>query len=463
MNALIQRWNETLSRKQDQWALHCCSSNEKLSFAALDARSKILRQRLLSELHTGRRRNIFAFQVADRIEWMAAFLASAMVDAIALPIDTTYPPSEVERVLEVYNATLFYDGALFRKGRAHNQTRRFSKDTGLVKLTSGSSSAPKAIPFSHAQMISDAETIIRTMKILPEDVHYATIPLGHSYGLGSLVYPLFVHGIPIVFNSMPLPSILVRELTDTGASVMPTIPAIIRGMADASDTSIPGTLRLVISAASKLTPEIADTFHHRTGLRVHNFYGSSETGGIAYDSDGLADLASGTIGEPMHGVKVWITRSGRVSVSSGAVFTCGNHRRDPDSGCGIHLMPDRGTIRDGMLTLTGRSNRIAKHNGKRINLEQIERILTEHPAIRESYVIYDEGNHRLMAALACDSLPENFPDWMSNRMPAWQRPKYIHTTAALPHNDRGKPDKARIAHSLSAHAKRVSWPQSETP
>ena len=442
MNALIQRWNETLSRKQDQWALHCCSSNEKLSFAALDARSKILRQRLLSELHTGRRRNIFAFQVADRIEWMAAFLASAMVDAIAFPIDTTYPPSEVERVLEVYNATLFYDGALFRKGRAHNQTRRFSKDTGLVKLTSGSSSAPKAIPFSHAQMISDAETIIRTMKILPEDVHYATIPLGHSYGLGSLVYPLFVHGIRL--SSIPCRFLhywsgnsRYRRIRDA------TIPPL-SGNGDASEPAS-GKLRLVISAASKLTPKspirsiiepdfgwIISTVHARPGNRIR--------------FPRLADLAS-ALSESHARVKVWITRSGRVSVSSERL-NLGNHRRDPDSGCGIHLMPDRGTIRDGMLTLTGRSNRIAKHNGKRINLEQIERILTEHPAIRESYVIYDEGNHRLMAALACDSLPENFPDWMSNRMPAWQRPKYIHTTAALPHNDRGKPDKARIAHSL---------------
>lgn len=462
MNALIRRWNETLNRKQDEWALSCCSSNAKLSFAALDARAQTLRRRLQSELPP-RGRHIIAFQVADRIEWMAVFLASAMLDAIALPIDTTYPPAEVERVLSVYNATLFYDGKLFRKGNARTQTRRFCKDTGLVKLTSGSSSEPKAIPFTHGQMISDAETIVRTMGIIPEDVHYATIPLGHSYGLGSLVYPLFLHGIPIAFNSMPLPSILARELRETGASVMPTIPAIIRGLADSSDTGIPKTLRLVVSAASKLTPEIATAFHNRTGLRVHNFYGSSETGGIAYDSEGMADLASGTIGQPMHGVNVWIAPSGRVSVSSGAVFTCENRRRDPDTGCGIHLMPDHGTIRDGLLTLTGRSNRIAKHNGKRINLEQIERILTGHPAIREAYVIYDEENHRLMAALACDSLPGDFPDWMSGRMPAWQRPKYIHATPSLPHNDRGKPDKARIARELANHAKRVSWPQSETP
>lgn len=462
MNAFLRKWTETLNSRPDEWALLSCSSGNRLSFTALDAKALAIAQRLRSEVPNPAH-SIIAFQVTDRIEWMAVFLATVMVDAIALPIDNTYPPAEVERVLAFYHATLFFDGQSFRKGSARMPNRRFSKDTGLIKLTSGSSSQPKAIPFTHDQMISDADTIVASMGILPDDIHYATIPLGHSYGLGSLVYPLFVHGIPVVFNSMPLPSILARELKETRATVMPTIPAIIRGLSEASDTTIPDSLRLVISAASKLTPEIAHSFHKRSGRRVHNFYGSSETGGIAYDTEGTVDLAAGTIGKPMQGVDLKITSTGRVSVSSAAVFTCGNRHRDAHTGYGIHLMPDRGAIRDGMLTLSGRSNRIAKHNGKRINLEQIERILTGHPLIREAYVIYHEETHRLMAALACDALPDDFAVWMTDRMPPWQRPKYVHVSTSLPHNDRGKPDKARIAHELSTNAKRVSWPQSETP
>ena len=134
------------------------------------------------------------------------------------------------------------------------------------------------------------------MEIAPGDRNLGAIPFGHSYGLGNLVLPLIVQGTPIINSQEILPEPLARQIRRFGATVLPSVPAVLRALAASSvDAADLRSLRRVISAGAPLRPEVARDFHDRFGLPIHNFYGSSETGGICFDRTGEATLAGRSV------------------------------------------------------------------------------------------------------------------------------------------------------------------------
>ena len=168
-------------------------------------------------------------------------------------------------------------------------------------------------------LLADGRQVVQTMKIKPSDRNLAVIPLGHSYGLGNLVMPLILQGTGVVC----VPSFVPRQIFDLierhHATVLPAVPAIFRALTGLNDVVKPSTLRLAISAGAPLSAEIARDFHGRFGMMIHNFYGSSETGGICYDRIGRATLEGRSVGKPMAGVKVTIQKDRHIAVSSPAV------------------------------------------------------------------------------------------------------------------------------------------------
>ena len=116
---------------------------------------------------------------------------------------------------------------------AENAVRRLGKpesvDWGedppvLLKLTSGTTAAPRAIRFRSGQLLADAVQICDTMGIGEDDLNYAVIPLSHSYGFSNLVTPLLVRGVPMAISTDRMPRAVLDGLERTGATVFPGMP-----------------------------------------------------------------------------------------------------------------------------------------------------------------------------------------------------------------------------------------------
>ena len=197
--------------------------------------------------------------------WLATFLAIQKIGAAAVPLDTSLPP-------ESQRDTIYRLGA------------RPKTSICCVKLTSGTSGDLKRIFCSAANLQADGEHIIRTTGSRPADRNLAIIPLGHSYGLGNLVMPLLLQGTAVVCAQAFFPRQILRLIDEHQVTVLPTVPAILRALAQLKGTTKPSSLRLVISAGAPLTAEVAQQFNQRYGIKIHNFYGSSETGGTAMRS-----------------------------------------------------------------------------------------------------------------------------------------------------------------------------------
>ena len=178
-------------------------------------------------------------------------------------------------------------------------------DAALLKLTSGSTGFPKAILTAESHLIADGERIIRAMGIAASDTQLAVIPLSHSYGFGNLVMPLLLQGTAMVLRESFVPSQVLRRRSRISVS---------RVRRRAVHVQLPGgelagrRLAAVFAVAHfcRRTAGCADgpqAFHDRFGIKIHSFYGASETGGIAYDASD-ASMADGQVGTAMPGVTI---------------------------------------------------------------------------------------------------------------------------------------------------------------
>jgi acyl-coenzyme A synthetase/AMP-(fatty) acid ligase len=310
----------------------------------------------------------------------------------------------------------------------------------LIKLTSGSTGLPRPLFFDDAQMLADGRQVTATMGIRSADTNLALIPFGHSYGLGNLVMPLIQLGTPVAVCREPFPHSIAKVIAASGATVVPAVPAILNALARAGiDPRAVRGVRLWISAGSPLAAEDARQFNAVFGARIHNFYGSSETGGIAYDRCGEETLSGRSVGTPLSGVTAHVSSSGRLRVSSGAVYTRGNPRRE--GGTGAHMLADLASVLDdGSIVLHGRRTRLVKIAGKRVSLTEIERQLLRVEGLRGARVVeVATGGRTRLAAAVWPVLPkEGLKNALRAHYPPWKIPDKWLILPAFPMTGRGK-------------------------
>ena len=352
--------------------------------------------------------------------WLVRFLAIQKLGAAAVPLDVSLPPK-------------------MQRDTIRGLSRRSKSPICCVKLTSGTTGELKRIFCSPANLQADGEHIIRTMGLRPADRNLAIIPLGHSYGLGNLVMPLLLQGTTVICAQAFVPRQILRLIEEYEVTVLPTVPAILRALAQLEGTTRPPSLRLVISAGAPLTAEVAKSFHRRYGIKIHNFYGSSETGGICYDRTGTATLKGRSVGKPLTGVKVQIRRDGRVAVNSPA---------------GKATLPDLGEWnRYGELRLLGRVGEVANVGGKKVAPAEIERALLELHGISDAWVtvLQDKRGHDyLAAAVETTRARVEIEQELLRILPAWKLPKTWLLAPVLPRTDRGKLRTAKLKDRLKA-------------
>jgi long-chain acyl-CoA synthetase len=437
-HALLKAWERTLRRRGPERAVIEAAGAESCTFRELDDRAV----RWLATHAPAKPASLcgraVVFAAPNGIGWFEIFLGLLRAGAVVVPLDASEPPAAQRRLAEALRAGFWWDGhRLIHLGPA----RRFRDvRTCLIKLTSGSTGRPRPLVFGAAQILADARQVTATMGITGNDLNYAMIPLGHSYGLGNLTVPLLAHGVSLVIGAAPLPHAVADDFARWQPTVFPGVPAVWRALA-ASDVAPAklASLRLAISAGAPLPSEVARDFGIRFGRPVHGFYGSSETGGISYDKSGAATLAGG-VGRPLRGVRVTPQRNGRIRVCSAAVFTTGNRRSD--RGMGSWTPPDRAEMMaSGALFLLGRRGTTVKINGRRVNLVEVAGRLQRLPGVREAWVGVSSGPEPMLgAAVATDRPVADLRLELQLDTASWKIPKKWLGLDSLPLTARGKTD-----------------------
>lgn len=417
----------------------------------VDSYSETLVSRF-SEVGLGRG-NLILFCLPNGLEWLGGLLASAKLGAVSVFADPGTRAEDLEGMAETFGAKCVCtsDGIV---SCDRVRSRRFRRtDILMGKLTSGSTGDPKCLFFTHAEMLADGELTEKAFEYGAKERILGLVPWGHSYGLGTVIIPALRSGLVICGLDSPLPARIGEVCSRLRPTVFPVVPTVIRALgrsrvAQGSFESV----RILITAGSRLDPAIAREFFEVYGLKPKNLYGSSETGSVACDPIGDITLEGRTVGKVIEGVSVTRSRSGRFKVVSPAVYSYQN-RQACSGDVAANCMGDYGYVdEEGYLFIQSRAKGFVKVGEKRIGLADVEARLSKLEGVSDACALgMDTPNGQILAAAIESNLPRKaLAKQMRERVPSKCRPRHWVVLESFPVTPRGKVSKSEILKLLEA-------------
>jgi long-chain acyl-CoA synthetase len=411
-----------------------------------------------------------AVHVGNRSGYFSLLLACLDVRAALLPIDGSAPSAEAGTVAARFDASAIVvpegrEGAGehelpggLRLARRADPLRPMAPTAAgpvaMLKLTSGSTGVPKSTITTEAQIAADGRALTEIMGIRPDDWQVGAIPVSHSYALGNIVAPLLLQGTRVVLRDAFVPAQILDDAVRVGARLFAGVPFMFdRLVALLRDGwPWPATLQTMISAGAPLDRATARAFAEHTGRRIHSLYGTSETGGIAYDTDPDPD-GDVTMGRPVPGVTLafWpddaaMPGTGRIHVTGPAVSS--GYAAGADDAAfvgGGFLTGDLGAIgADGRLRLKGRISAFVNVAGRKVQPDEVEGVLRAHPLVADARVFGMPDARRGEQIAAC-VVPRDgslgvvaLRAFCADRLAAHKIPRVLVLTPELPRDERGK-------------------------
>jgi acyl-CoA synthetase (AMP-forming)/AMP-acid ligase II len=396
---LLKAWEDTLRALKEpppategrpRAAILGTQGNVLRTFAQIEEETLNFEQDLLSEFRGG---DVIAIQVGNHPAWPALLLACLRNGLVALPLERGLAERELAAALHICRAAAvaaIENDRVALRVLPHEPIDWGPDAPSLLKLTSGTTAAPRAIRFRSEQLMADCEQICDTMGITAHDLNFAVIPLSHSYGFSNLLTPLLVRGVPLVLSRDRMPRALLDDLARTNATVFAGMPVFYQAFSEMEDVPALPKLRLCLSAGAPLPLEVAKKFREKFSQPIHSFYGSSECGGICYDRKASL-LEQGFVGQPLRGVSLERLEpdapATRVLVRSAAAGD--GYFPEPDEGKlgqGRFVPDDLLNAGAGGFRIVGRISDLINVAGKKVNPAEVEGELLRFAGVRAAVV-----------------------------------------------------------------------------
>ena len=235
-NPILQAWEKTLQRRAGDSAI---VDNAGLTLRTFDE-IRADAERLASLIEENVHGEVVAAQIGNSPLLPGLLLALWKKGCVPVLLDRSVEGAGRESALETSGASALIALSGKEASAAEDlavssrQGRPTPAGTEFLKLTSGTSSAPRAIRFSAAQLLADCDSICATMGITDRDLNYGVIPWSHSYGFSNLIAPLLCCGIPLVATEDRLPRAILNGMIATGATVFPGVPVFYQKLAELS-------------------------------------------------------------------------------------------------------------------------------------------------------------------------------------------------------------------------------------
>jgi acyl-coenzyme A synthetase/AMP-(fatty) acid ligase len=322
-------------------------------------------------------------------------------------------------------------------GTAAAPSLGFAPERRLVCVyTSGSTGAHVACPKTAAQLLGEAELLVRLWDLGPGTRVLATVPPHHLYGLLFGVLIPFMGGGSFVRTTPLHAETIAAHARSRQANVLVSVPAHLHAVAALPPGGLPPLARIFSSGAPLDAPTGA-AVAALAGRPVTEVLGSSETGGIAWRDSGGDGAWT-----PFPGVDVapdedetMRLRSPFAAASPASGWTRGADRiRARD---------------DGRFDLLGRADGVIKIGGSRVAIAEIEQLLREIAGVTDVAVVAIDTppprRHELWAAVVAPTLSVNaLRDALLRRLEPIAMPRRFRLVGALPREDNGKLAKARL-------------------
>ena len=336
--------------------------------------------------------------------------------------------------------------------------KRSANDLAALLYSSGTTGVPKGIMLTHGNLLSNAEALSDAWEFSEDDSLLHALPLYH------------VHGLFVAINCVLLSGASMRWLPGFDAArvieflpectVMMGVPTYYTRMLQQENFSADACAqtRVFISGSAPLLEETFRDFETRSGHRILERYGMTETG--MNTSNPLHGIRKpGTVGLPLPGVELRIADDiGELQVRGPNVFE--GYWNLPDKAAeeftddGFFRTGDLGRIDDdGYVSIVGRAKDLVISGGINVYPREVELFLDQLPGVTESAVIgvphADFGEAVIAIVVAEDAVATESELIEASRrgLANYKVPKQIVFVEELPRNAMGKIEKGRLRES----------------
>ena len=348
-----------------------------------------------------------------------------------------------------------------------------ASDTAMILHTSGTTSKPKRVPLTVANLCSSARHISATLQFSPADCGLNIMPLFHIHGLiAGLLAPLSAGSRVFCtpgFNALRFFK-WVEEAKPTWYTAVPTMHLTIATRAKHNAEVIKRhPLRFIRSSSSSIPPQLIEQIERLFGAPLVESYGMTEAcHQMAANPLPPAKRKPGTVG-PAAGPEVQIRGEDGRFLAPGEVgeivirglnVTPGYENNDKANAeafvDGWFRTGDQGTLdQEGYLSITGRLKEIINRGGEKISPREIDEILLDHVSVAQ-VVVFGAPHKRLGEEVAAmvvlhdghECSERELQLFVAERVAGFKVPKKILFVEELPKGATGKLQRIGLAQRI---------------
>ncbi|MEX2518369.1 MAG: malonyl-CoA synthase [Paracoccaceae bacterium] len=438
-----------------------------------------------------------AAQVAKSPEALAVYAACVKAGVVFLPLNTAYTATEVSYFMENAGAkllladigakaalmpvadaagaklmTLNADGSGEFAAAAADQPESFAAvprspdDLAAFLYTSGTTGRSKGAMLTQANLLSNAEALAAFWRFTAQDRLLHALPIFHTHGLFVATNIIALTGGAMIF----LPKLDVDDMIALmpRATTMMGVPTFYTRLLDDPrfDADLTRHMRLFVSGSAPLLAETHRAFEARTGHRILERYGMTETN-MSTSNPYDGERRAGTVGMPLPGVELKITdpvtgatladgEVGVIEVRGPNVFKgywgMPEKTREELREDGFFITGDLGvTDERGYVQIVGRGKDLIISGGFNVYPKEVEIALDDQPGVLESAVVgapHPDFGEAVVAFIV--PAPNGAPDLdaigaaLRTGLARYKQPKKLILTTELPRNTMGKVQKNQL-------------------
>jgi len=429
-------------------------------------------------------------QAPKLFDTIALYGAAVQSGAVYLPLNTAYTQSELQYFIEDSTPALVVcdrrneagisaicDGGaqvmtLAKDGTGSLSTGadacdtsfptvpRGPEDLAALLYTSGTTGRSKGAMLSHKNLLSNAVSLTDLWQITSKDRLIHALPIFHTHGLFVALNTALLAGSQVRFMAAFDVDMVIAEIpSSTLLMGVPTFYTRLLGD-DRLNSDLVKNMRLFVSGSAPLLAETHTAFEERTGHRILERYGMTETNMITSNPYHGVRLA-GTVGYALPGTDVEITDNGRpvapgevgmIEVRGDNVFQ--GYWNMPEKTAeelrdtGFFITGDLGVKSDdGHISIVGRQKDLIISGGYNIYPKEIEDVINDIDGVLESAVFgvpHSDFGESVLAAIVLENSklsPEDIATLVAPSLARFKQPRRYIITDALPRNTMGKVQK----------------------
>ncbi|EJQ27522.1 MULTISPECIES: acetate--CoA ligase [Bacillus] len=360
---------------------------------------------------------------------------------------------------------------LFEQASKELHIEWLGREDGLIlHYTSGSTGKPKGVLHAQNAMVQHYQTAKWVLDLKEDDVYWCTADPGWVTGTAYGIFaPWLVGASNVILGGRFSPEAWYEALQDYGVTVWYSAPTAFRMLMGAGQDAIKkydlSQVRHVLSVGEPLNPEVIRWGMNAFGLRIHDTWWMTETGGQVICNYPCMEIRPGSMGKPIPGVKAAIVDNegnevppytmGNLAIAKGwpsMMRGIWNNQQKYES----YFMPGDWYVsgdsaymdEDGYFWFQGRIDDVIMTSGERVGPFEVESKLIEHGAVAEAGVIGipDPVRGEIIKAFIAlragyepsDELKEEIRQFVKKGLAAHAAPRQIEFRDKLPKTRSGK-------------------------